>query len=81
MIKPKLLRNLYFKLIISLVIIVVLMQSYATTVPLLQAAGNSINQTEVPMGGLFSGQGVIMLIMMLSLAILIIKNMIKRGKD
>lgn len=80
MLREKILKSMFFKLFISLVIIVVILTAYADTVPSLQTSGQHIADTGVPLGEFFNSSNVIMIIIMISLAMMIIVNMLKNGK-
>ena len=60
--------------ILALVLLVVLFQLYAQLVPEAQAAGNTLNASGVPLGGLFVGSGVVFVIIMAALVILVVRS-------
>lgn len=60
--------------ILGLVLLVVLFQLYANLVPEAQSAGDQLNASGVPLGALFSGQGIVFVIIMASLIILVVKS-------
>lgn len=59
--------------ILALILLVVLFLLYAELVPQAQAAGDSLNATGVPLGGLFTSQGVVFVIIMAALIILVVR--------
>ena len=59
--------------ILGLVLLVVLFQLYATLVPEAQSAGDDLAATNVPLGGLFVGSGVVFVIIMAALVILVVR--------
>lgn len=65
--------------ILAIVLLVVLFQLYATLVPTAQAAGDTLNLTGVPLGSLFSGNGVVFIIIMAALVILVVKTFMPSG--
>lgn len=58
--------------IIAIVMLVVLFKLYAVLVPEAQAAGNELNNSGVPLGSLFTGSGVVFVIIMVALIIVVI---------
>lgn len=60
--------------ILGIVLLVVLFKLYATLVPEAQTAGDELNASDVPLGGLFSGSGVVFIIIMASLVIVVVKS-------
>lgn len=58
--------------IIAIVMLVVLFKLYAVLVPEAQAAGDELNSSGVPLGSLFSGSGVVFVIIMVALIIVVI---------
>lgn len=58
--------------IIAIVMLVVLFKLYASLVPEAQSAGDELNASGVPLGSLFSGNGVVFIIIMVALIIVII---------
>lgn len=59
--------------IMGIVLLVVLFKLYATLVPEAQAAGDELNGSGVPFGSLFSGNGVVFIVLMAALVIVVIK--------
>ena len=59
--------------ILAIILLVVLFQIYAELVPEAQTAGNTLNETGVPLGSLFTSQGVVFVIIMAALLILVVK--------
>jgi hypothetical protein len=68
--------------IVAIVLLVVLFQLYATLVPEAQAAGDSLNASGVPLGSLFTSNGVVFVIIMAALIIVVIRAFMpgKAGK-
>lgn len=66
--------------ILAIVLLVVLFQLYATLVPEAQSSGDTLNQSGVPLGGLFAAGGVVFVIIMASLAVLVVKSFMPGGK-
>jgi hypothetical protein len=60
--------------IIAIVLLVVLFQLYSTLVPEAQTAGNMLNESGVPLGSLFTGNGVVFIIVMASLVIVVVTS-------
>lgn len=58
--------------IIAIVMLVVLFKLYASLVPEAQSAGDQLNASGVPLGSLFTGNGVVFIIIMVALIIVII---------
>lgn len=58
--------------ILAIVLLVILLELYAQLVPEAQAAGDSLNASGVPLGNLFTSQGVIFVIIMAALIILVV---------
>lgn len=59
--------------ILGIILLVVLFQIYAELVPEAQAAGDSLNASGVPLGSLFTAQGVVFVLIMAALLILVVK--------
>lgn len=66
--------------ILGLVLLVVLFQLYAQLVPEAQAAGDSLNASGVPLGGLFVSSGIVFVIIMAALVILVVRSFLPGGK-
>jgi len=66
--------------ILALILLVVLFELYAELVPEAQDAGDTLNQSGVPLGNLFGGTGVIFVIIMAALIILVVKAFLPSGK-
>ena len=60
--------------VLGIVLLTVLFQLYATLVPTAQTAGNTLNNSGVPLGNLFLSTGVVFVIIMASLVILVVKS-------
>ena len=65
--------------IIALVLIVVLFKLYAALVPEAQTAGDELNASGVPLGGLFTGSGIVFIILMAALVIVIVRAVMPSG--
>jgi len=66
--------------ILSIVLLVVLFQLYASLMPTAQAAGDELNDSGVPLGTLFTSGGVVFVIIMAALVILVVKSFMPGGK-
>lgn len=66
--------------ILALILLVVLFQLYASLVPEAQASGDTLNASGVPLGGLFTGQGIVFVIIMAALIILVVKSFLGSGR-
>ena len=66
--------------ILAIVLLVVLFQLYAQLVPEAQAAGDELNASGVPLGNLFTSQGIVFVIIMAALIILVVKAFLPSGK-
>ena len=66
--------------ILAIVLLVVLFQLYADLVPVAQDAGDTLNESGVPLGNLFVGDGIVFLIIMAALIILVVRAFLKGGK-
>jgi hypothetical protein len=60
--------------IVGIVLLVVLFKLYAVLVPEAQAAGNELNSSGIPLGGLFTGNGIVFVIIMSALVIVVIRS-------
>jgi hypothetical protein len=58
--------------IIGIVMLVVLFKLYASLVPEAQSAGDDLNATGVPLGSLFTGEGIVFIIIMVALIIVVV---------
>ena len=68
------------KAILVIVLLVVLFKLYAALVPEAQAAGDELNSSGVPLGSLFSGDGIVFLIIMAALIILVVRSFMRGGR-
>lgn len=59
--------------IIAIVLLVVLFKLYAALVPVAQASGNELNSSGAPLGSLFTGSGVVFIIIMAALVVVVIR--------
>ncbi len=66
--------------ILAIVLITVIFLVYADLVPEAQAAGDELNASGVPLGGLFTGTGVVFVIIMAALLIVIVRSVMRSGK-
>ena len=67
--------------ITAIVLLVVLFKLYAALVPTAQAAGNDLNKSGVPLGSLFTGNGIVFIIIMAALIIVVVRSFLKgKGK-
>lgn len=66
--------------ILTIVLLVVLFNLYAELLPEAQAAGDDLNASGVPLGGLFVGGGIVFIIIMAALLIVIVKSVMVSGK-
>ena len=57
----------------AIILIVVLFLLFADLVPEAQAAGNELNASGVPLGTLFTGGGVVILLIMVGLLLTVLK--------
>ncbi len=66
--------------ILGIVLLVVLFQLYAELIPEAQAAGDTLNQSGVPLGNLFVGTGIVFVIIMAALIILVVRSFMPSGR-
>ena len=66
--------------ILAIVLIVVLFKLYASLIPEAQAAGDELNKSGAPLGSIFSGSGVVFIIIMAALVIVVVKSFMPKGK-
>lgn len=66
--------------ILAIVLLVVLFQLYAELVPEAQAAGDTLNASGVPLGNLFTSDGVVFVIIMAALIIVVVRAFMPKGK-
>ena len=59
--------------ITAIILIVVLFILFANLVPEIQTAGADLNATGVPLGGLFTPQGVVVVLVMVGLLLTVLK--------
>jgi len=59
--------------IIAIVLLVVLFKLYAALVPEAQTAGDELNASGAPLGSLFTGSGVVFIIIMAALVVVVIR--------
>lgn len=58
----------------TIVLLVVIFKGYAALMPEAQSAGDELNASGVPLGSLFTANGVVFLIIMAALVIMIIRS-------
>lgn len=71
--KGKLSTGMINQAILGIVLLVVLFKLYAVLIPEAQSAGNDLNESGVPFGGLFTGNGVVFIVIMAALIIVVVK--------
>lgn len=59
--------------IIGIVLLVVLFKLYGALVPEAQLAGDELNSSGVPLGSLFTGSGIVFIIIMAALVIVVVR--------
>lgn len=65
----------------AIILIVVLFLLFADLVPEAQTAGDSLNASGVPLGSLFTGQGVVILLIMVGLLLVVLRVVLpSRGR-
>jgi len=57
----------------AIILIVVLFLLFADLVPEAQTAGDTLNASGVPLGSLFTGQGVVILLIMVGLLLVVLR--------
>jgi hypothetical protein len=68
------------KAIYVIIGVVLLFSLYSTLMPTAQTAGNTLNASGVPLGSLFTGNGVIFIILMVALLLTILATALPKGK-
>ncbi len=66
--------------ITAIILVVVLFLLFAQLVPEAQTAGNILNSSGVPLGTLFTGNGVMILLLMVGLLLTILKAVLPSSK-
>lgn len=66
--------------ILAIVLIVVIFKLYAALIPTAQTAGNELCASGAPLGNLFSGDGVVFIILMAALVIVIVRSVMPGSK-
>lgn len=66
------------KLVLFIVGLVVTFKLAASLIPEAQDAGDELNESGVPFGNLFTGDGIVFIIVMVGILIVVIKNALKR---
>ncbi len=64
----------------AIVLVVVLFLLFAQLVPEAQTAGNTLNASGVPLGSLFTGTGVMILLIMVGLLLTVLKVVMPGSK-
>ena len=64
----------------AIILVVVLFLMFAELVPEAQTAGNTLNASGVPLGSLFTGSGVMILLIMVGLLLTILKVVLPGSK-
>lgn len=64
----------------AIILVVVLFLLFADLVPEAQSAGNTLNASGVPLGTLFTGSGVVILLIMVGLLLTILNVVLRRGR-
>ncbi len=64
----------------AIILVVVLFLMFAELVPEAQTAGNTLNKSGVPLGTLFTGNGVMILLIMVGLLLTILKVVLPSSK-
>lgn len=68
------------KAILGIVGLVVLFKLYAVLVPEAQSAGNDLNASGVPLGSLFTANGIVFVIIMAALVFVVVRSFMRKGK-
>ena len=66
--------------ITAIVLLVILFKLYAVLVPEAQSAGNTLNTSGVPLGSLFTSNGVVFIIIMAALVITVVYSFMPKSK-
>lgn len=64
----------------SIILVVVLFLMFAELVPEAQTAGNTLNASGAPLGSLFTGSGVMILLIMVGLLLTVLKAVLPSSK-
>jgi len=64
----------------AIILVVVLFLMFAELVPEAQTAGNTLNATGVPLGSLFTGSGVMILLIMVGLILTVLRVVLPSSK-
>ena len=64
----------------AIILIVVLFLLFAQLVPEAQTAGDTLNNSGVPLGGLFTGSGIVILLVMVGLLLTVLKVVLPGSK-
>ncbi len=66
--------------ITAIILVVVLFLMFAELVPEAQTAGNTLNASGVPLGSLFTGSGVMILLIMVGLLLTVLAVVLPKSK-
>lgn len=66
--------------ILAIVLLVVLFKLYSSLVPEAQQAGDALNSSGVPLGSLFTSNGVVFVIIMAALIIVVVRSFMSKGR-
>ena len=66
--------------IMAIILVVVVFKLYATLIPAAQSAGDELNASGVPFGSLFTGSGLVFIIIMVALLIVIVRSFMPKSK-
>ncbi len=64
----------------AIILLVVLFLLFADLVPEAQSAGNTLNATGAPLGTLFTGDGVVILLIMVGLLLVVLRVALPKGR-
>lgn len=64
----------------GIILVVVLFLLFAQLVPEAQSAGNTLNASGVPLGSLFSADGIMILLIMVGLLLVILRVVLPKGR-
>ena len=66
--------------IMSIIAVIIILQLVSSVAPDLQAAGNNLSATTLPLANLFSSSGIVMLIVVVGILVTVIGLSLKAGK-
>ena len=67
--------------ILALILLTILFQTAAVLIPTAQAAGQDLNDSGIPLGNLFTPQGVIFIIIAAAIILVVINAFLPSGKS